>query len=230
MTSKPATRSRSSGDGPGPTSPETVLAEVRRRIIVGDYHPGQRLTEDALADEYRVSRIPVREALRVLASEGFVRVRAYYGTFVAELTAAEANDLLEVRAALEPLAARLAASRRTAEHLAQFRQIVTEGEAAARAERYDDVAALNGRFHELLGAASGNSTLRAFIAQLRDKIDWVYAVEVKRRAGDSWAEHLSIVDAVDRQDADGAERLVREHIDQAAAAYYRRGSAVDTPS
>jgi DNA-binding GntR family transcriptional regulator len=191
---------------------------------VGEYSPGQRLTEEGLAEEYRVSRIPVREALRVLASEGFVRVRPYYGTFVAELTAGEADDLLQVRAALEPLAAHLAAQRRTPEQLAELRDIVAQGATATEEHRYDDVAALNGRFHELLAVASGNSSLRGFVGQLRDKIDWVYSAEVRRRAEDSWDEHVEIVDAIDRRDADRAEKLVQLHIEKATAAYRRRES------
>lgn len=201
-----------------------MCAAVRRRIIVGYYQPGQRLTEEALAEEFRVSRIPVREALRVLATEGFVRVRPYYGTFVAELSAGDADDLLEVRGALEPLAARLAAQRRTPEQVAELRAIVAAGAGAMGKRRYDEVAALNGRFHELVGMASGNSQLRAIVTQLRDKIDWVYSVEVRRRARDSWGEHEEIVDAIDRRDGDGAERLVTEHIAHAVAAYRLRRS------
>jgi DNA-binding GntR family transcriptional regulator len=201
-----------------------VCAAVRRRIIVGQYSPGERLTEDALAEEYKVSRIPVREALRVLASEGFVRVRPYYGTFVAELSAGDADDLLEVRAALEPLAARLAAERRTPEQLAELRRIVAEGSEATKERRYDDVAVLNGRFHEVLGAASGNANLRGFIRELRDKIDWVYSADVRRRARDSWGEHIGIVDAIDRRDAATAARLVLEHIEKAATAHRRSGT------
>lgn len=224
MTPRAAARAGAGEAGPGPTSHETVCAAIRRRIIVGEYSPGERLTEDALADEYNVSRIPVREALRVLASEGFVRVRPYYGTFVAELSAGDAVDLLEVRAALEPLAARLAAERRTPEQLAELRQIVAEGNTATKERRYDDVAVLNGRFHELLGVASANANLRAFIRELRDKIDWVYFADVRRRARDSWGEHVEIVDAVDRRDGAAAERLVHAHIEKAAAAYQRRGA------
>ncbi|HEX3621241.1 MAG TPA: GntR family transcriptional regulator [Acidimicrobiales bacterium] len=201
-----------------------MCAAVRRRIIVGQYSPGERLTEDALAEEYKVSRIPVREALRVLASEGFVRVRPYYGTFVAELSAGDADDLLEVRAALEPLAARLAAERRTPEQLAELRRIVAEGSEATKERRYDDVAVLNGRFHEVLGAASGNANLRGFIRELRDKIDWVYSADVRRRARDSWGEHIGIVDAIDRRDAATAARLVLEHIEKAATAHRRSGT------
>ncbi len=224
MTSTNRSRKQPSAGGAGhrPTSLETVCAAVRHRIIAGDYRPGQRLTEDSLAEEHNVSRVPVREALRVLASEGFVRVQPYQGTFVAELSEGEANDLLEVRAALEPLAARLAAVRRTSDHLTELRQIIVEGARASEGRRFDEVGALNGRFHELLGVASANSSLADFIGQLRDKIDWVYSVEVKRRAQDSWREHVDIVDAVARRDADCAERLVHEHIDKATAAYRRR--------
>lgn len=211
-----------SEQGPGPRSPETVCAAVRRRIIVGYYQPGQRLTEEALAEEYRVSRIPVREALRVLATEGFVRVQPYYGTFVAELSAGDADDLLEVRGALEPLAARLAAERRTPEQVVALRAIVAAGAGAVASEQYEEVAALNGRFHELIGTASGNSQLRALVTQLRDKIDWVYSAEVRRRARDSWGEHEMIVDAIDRRDAAGAEQLVVEHIAHAVTAYRLR--------
>jgi DNA-binding GntR family transcriptional regulator len=198
------------------------VAAVRRSIIRGDYPPGQRLTEDALAEECGVSRVPVREALRVLAAEGFVRTQPYYGVFVAELSAAEANDLLEVRAVLEPLAGALAAQRRTADQLAKLSAIVRDGRRASREKRYDEVSALNGRFHEQLAVASGNSSLTLLISQLGDKIEWVYSVEVRRRAADSWAEHATIVRAVKDQDPTAAADAVRGHIQAAAAAYRRR--------
>jgi DNA-binding GntR family transcriptional regulator len=212
----------SPGGGAGPTSTETVVLAIRRRIIRGDYPPGQRLTEDALAEEYGVSRVPVRESLRILAAEGFIRTQPYYGVFVAELTPAQANDLLEVRGVLEPLAASLAAQRRTAAHLAELVAIVREGRLASRAKRYEDVSALNGRFHEQLAVASGNTSLAALISQLRDKIEWVYSVEVRRRAAASWAEHSTIVRAVKDADSEAAADAVRVHIRAATAAYRRR--------
>jgi DNA-binding GntR family transcriptional regulator len=198
------------------------VVAIRRRIIRGDYQPGQRLTEDALAEEYGVSRVPVREALRVLAGEGFIRTQPYYGVFVAELTSTEANDLLEVRGVLEPLAGALAAQRRTSAHVAELTAVVREGRRASREKRYDAVSALNGRFHELLAVASGNTSLTVLISQLRDKIEWVYSVEVRRRATDSWAEHAAIVRAIKDEDPVAAAEAVRAHIHAAAAAYRRR--------
>jgi DNA-binding GntR family transcriptional regulator len=204
-----------------------VSAQLRQRIIDGEYQPGERLTEESLADDFGVSRIPVREALRVLASEGFVRAQPYYGTFVAELTARQANDLLEVRGALEPLAARLAAQRCGAEDLAAMKQVLRQGQRAGKAGRYQDLSGLNGRFHELLAGASGNSSLAALISQLRDKIDWVYSMEVRRRARDSWREHAEIVEAIETGDPDRAASVVADHIREAAAAYRLRAEGHD---
>ena len=188
------------------------------RIIKGGYAPGQRLTEEELAAEYAVSRTSIREALRVLASLGFIVVKPYFGTFVAEMSTKEASDLFEVQGTLEPLAAGLAASRRTAAQLAELRAIVEQGRQAARRRRADDAAALHGRFHAALAAASGNDTLATLIVQLRDKIDWLYAARVRRPPGASWDEHAEMVEAIADGDPDRAVAAARSHIQHGADA------------
>jgi DNA-binding GntR family transcriptional regulator len=199
-----------------------LCAAIREDVVVGVFVPGQRLTEDSLAERFGVSRIPIREALRMLAAEGFVRMERYYGTFVAQLSAAEAADLLELRGVLEPLAAARAAERRTPQHLAELREIVREGRQAAFIGELGRLPALNTRFHALLAASSGNTSLNAIVAQLRHKIAWVYARELNRRADDSWTEHQLIVDALESGDTDLAHAVMVEHIRQADAAYRLR--------
>jgi DNA-binding GntR family transcriptional regulator len=194
------------------TPAEDVCARIRRCVISGEYAAGQRLTEEELARQHGVSRMSVREALRVLAAEGFIDVRPYFGTFVTELTSKQAGDLLEVQGALEPLAAGLAAGRRTAEHISELRAIVEEGRQAARAGRAEEASALHGRFHARLAAASGNDALSGLIVQLRDKIDWVYAARVRRPPGDSWEEHADMVDAIEKGDASLAVEAAQAHI------------------
>jgi DNA-binding GntR family transcriptional regulator len=203
-------------------SPRELCAAIREDVVVGVFAPGQRLTEDSLAERFGVSRIPIREALRMLATEGFVRIQPYYGTFVAQLSAAEAADLLEIRSVLEPLAAAWAAERHTTEHLAELREIVREGRQAAFVGELARLPALNTRFHALLAEASGNTSLNAIVAQLRYKIAWVYAVELNRRAVDSWTEHQLIVDALESGDTDLARAVMVEHIRYADAAYRLR--------
>ncbi|MGP4049256.1 GntR family transcriptional regulator [Streptomyces sp. 2A115] len=203
-------------------SPPQVCGAIRDDVIRGTFVPGQRLTEESLAERYGVSRIPVREALRTLEAEGFVLSRPYVGTFVAELTDDEAADLLEVRALLEPLGAARAALRRTPEQLGRLKELTSLGLEAVGDGRLDAVTRLNSRFHEVLADASGSATLSHLITQLSQKIAWVYAVELPRRAHDSWREHQQICAALEAGDPERARRVVADHIAQAASAYRRR--------
>ncbi|MFD6106531.1 GntR family transcriptional regulator, partial [Nocardia salmonicida] len=113
-------------------TPQQVCRAIRDDIIRGEFRSGQRLTEDTLAERYGVSRVPVREALRTLEAEGFAWSRPYAGTFVAELTEAEAADLLAIRALLEPMCAGRAAVRRTPEQLGRLKELTSLGQEAVR--------------------------------------------------------------------------------------------------
>lgn len=204
--------------------PASVTDAIRRGIVTGRYPPGARITEDRLAEEYGVSRVPVREALLALEAEGFVRIAPYAGSFVAELTDDEAEDLLEVRAVVEVLSARRAAERRTASQLEGMRLLLDEADRARRQRDFDELVELNGRFHLLVASASGNRSLLVLVNQLRTKIEWVYAADVRDRALASWREHAELVAAIDARDGDAAARLTDCHIRNARAAYHRRGT------
>lgn len=119
-----------------------VCTAIRDDIVSGVFEPGGRLTEEVLARRYGVSRVPVREALRTLQSEGFVTTRRHAGACVAEPTAQEAADLLELRMLLEPLAAARAARRRTDAHLKVLRGLVRLGQERARRGQGEDLRAL----------------------------------------------------------------------------------------
>lgn len=107
---------------------QSVCTAIRDDIVSGVFERGSRLTEELLARRYGVSRVPVREALRTLESEGFVVTRRHAGACVAEPTEREAADLLEVRMLLEPLGAARAAQRRTEAHLKVLRGLVRLGQ------------------------------------------------------------------------------------------------------
>ncbi|WP_218003311.1 GntR family transcriptional regulator [Nocardia concava] len=211
----------------GRMTPQQLCRAIREDIIRGAYAPGQRLTEDALAESYGVSRVPVREALRTLEAEGFASSRPYAGVFVAELTEEEAADLLEIRARLEPLCASRAAARRTPEQLGRLKELTALGQDAVRAGRLDELARLNSRFHEVLAEASGSTLLAQLIMQLSWKIAWVYSVELPRRAGDSWREHEEICAALEAGNPDRAAEVVSTHIAHAASAYRFRQRTED---
>ncbi|THA85193.1 GntR family transcriptional regulator [Streptomyces sp. A0592] len=206
-----------------------VCTAIRDDIVSGVFEPGGRLTEEVLARRYGVSRVPVREALRTLESEGFVTTRRHAGACVAEPTAQEAADLLELRMLLEPLAAARAARRRTDAHLKVLRGLVRLGQERARRGQGEDLRALGGWFHETLAQASGSPGLIALLTQMRHKVAWMFVVEAPVRPAESWAEHGAIVDAVARGDAERARTLAAVHADRAAAAHrLRQRSAVSS--
>lgn len=198
-------------------SAQVVCTAVRDDIVAGFFPPGSRLTEELLAQRYGVSRVPVREALRTLESEGFVRTRRHAGASVAEPTEQEAADLLELRGLLEPLGAARAARRRTEAHLKVLRGLVRLGQERAVQGQLSDLPSLSGWFHETLAQASGSPTLTALLTQLRHKIAWVYGDGSAGRAVEAWEEHAALVDAVARGDADRASRLAAVHVERTSA-------------
>ncbi|MGR3935028.1 GntR family transcriptional regulator [Streptomyces sp. BRA346] len=239
-------------------SAHAVCTAIRDDIISGTYPPGSRLTEELLARRYGVSRVPVREALRTLESEGFVTTRRHAGACVAQPSEKEAADLLDIRALLEPLGAARAAQRRTEGHLKVLRGLVRLGQERAQRGRLGELRSLGDWFHETLAQASGSPSLAGMLVQLRRKTAWVYASDPARqaaqvvqsmqpvqaapglpgatggadpsvRAVESWAEHGAIVDAVARGDADRARALAAAHTERSLAEYrLRNGSQVRT--
>ncbi|MEU9498532.1 GntR family transcriptional regulator [Streptomyces sp. NPDC048196] len=212
----------------GHISAHAVCTAIREDIVSGALAPGSRLIEEILAARYGVSRVPVREALRTLQSEGFVTTRHHAGACVAEPTEQEAADLLDIRALLEPLGAARAAARRTPAHLKVLRGLVRLGRERARHGSPADLRQLDGWFHETLAQAAGSPSLTALLTQLRRKIEWMYATEPTPRAGEAWDDHGAVLDAVARGDAERARALMAAHIERSLPVYrLRRLAAPD---
>jgi DNA-binding GntR family transcriptional regulator len=191
-----------------------VYTALRERILSGDLPRAAKLHQATLADELGVSRTPLREALRRLAAEGLVNFSPNRGARVSELDFGDMRHAWAARVALEPGAARLAAERRDLDAIAAMRDAIA---AQRRADGDRDRSfSANRTFHLALAAASGNPHLTRFAEML-----WVprigvpiYQAQAAEPAGPSaWAdEHEGIADAVERGDADAAERLTRAHI------------------
>jgi len=193
-----------------------VADEIRRAILDGRYEPGARLVEDRLARDFQVSRIPVREALRALATEGLVVVLPRRGAAVASLSSDVAREMVEVRAALEGLNARLAARRREPDLLEAIQDVLTKGNAAT-AGKLDQLNSLNAEFHDLLARAGRNSILGDLMRSLRDRTDMLFPRLNREQARKTWDEHAAILQAVIAGDADLAELLAERHVVSAAA-------------
>lgn len=214
-------------------SARTVCTAIREDIVGGVLPRGARLAEEQLARRYGVSRVPVREALRTLESEGFVVSRRHAGACVAQPGEREAADLLDIRALLEPLGAARAAQRRTEAHLKVMRGLVRLGRQRAGQGQQSDLRSLGDWFHETVAQATGSPGLTALLVQLRRKVTWLYPGEPAGPPAVVWQERAALVDAVARGDAERARALAAAHLERvrpaghpAARPAARRGGAV----
>jgi DNA-binding GntR family transcriptional regulator len=196
-----------------------VRDEVRRLVITGELAPGTRIVEDRLAERLGVSRNPVREALQALAGEGFVDLLPRRGAVVAQITAEEAEDLFDVRGALEPLAARLAARRADDEGVARLREVLSLARKATDESALDLLASYNTDFHSLVVELSGNDYLGLLVAPMARRVQWVFRTSAATRAPHSWTEHEELMRAIASGDEEYAEAVARSHVAAARASY-----------
>lgn len=188
---------------------------IKRAITEMDIysHPGEiRLDERQLSQDLGVSRTPIREALGYLEQEGFVRSVPRRGVFVVRKTKREILDMIMVWAAIESMAARLAASRAGPDDLRGLRALFVAFEHDP-SSRLDEYSQANVAFHKAIIRMSGCELMRELTDALFVHMRGVRAVAMGQdnRAQRSIVDHMNIVDALERGDADLAERLVREH-------------------
>ncbi|MCX7828826.1 MAG: GntR family transcriptional regulator [Thermanaerothrix sp.] len=197
------------------TSAEYVYSTLRREIITKQLTSGTRLPEVAIATRLKVSRTPVREALRRLASEGLVLIIPNSGARVAAPRRKEMEDAYVVREELECLAVRLACSNVTEKHLRRLEECVADEERAFVERNLEAYLEVNEAFHRIIADASGNRVLREYVENILARTnvyivfyDPFYIVESNPSVG----EHRLIIDALRARDAQGAVERMRSHI------------------
>jgi DNA-binding GntR family transcriptional regulator len=200
-----------------------LVHALEDEILGSRLKPGDRLDEQALAKRFSVSRTPVREALRHLASSGLIEIRRNQGATVRTLTTTELIEMFQVMAELEGLCARLCARRMTDSELAAMRSQNELCDARARAGDHDGFFEANNIFHDTIYAGSQNVYLHSEARKLRNRIN-VYRRHITfqpRRMTRTVAEHWKIVEAIEAGEAEAAHKFMREHVDLLA------GSATD---
>lgn len=196
---------------------ELVLEAIREAIISGILKPRERLMEIQLAEELGVSRTPIREALRKLELEGFIVMVPRKGAYVADMSFKDIADIFEIRAALEGLAAGLAAERVTDEEMEDMeRHLVEKADAIARND-IECLVQVDTRFHESIYRASRNERLWTIINNLREQIQRFRAMSLAYpgRSKQSLEEHRAIVEAIHARDTALARQVTQEHIENA---------------
>ena len=197
------------------TKNQSLVDNVRAKLISLAAFEGNPVTEARLAEEFNVSRTPIRDALKVLEREGLVERRQRRGVYLKELTAKEISDLYDARLAMEGFVARLVVSNATDEDIEFLAQAAADYEKAVKTQ--DAVAGRKAdlSFHSKLIDIAGNLVVKDIMDNFRImeqlftvQLSHVRAMSLKR----SPYSHSRIVEAIGSRDADRCEKLVTSHI------------------
>lgn len=191
---------------------EQAVKVLRDRIVRGELRAGERLKERILVEDLQVSRTVVREALRQLESERLIRIEPQVGPLVAELSADQARQLYEVRAALEATAARLAAANRTDAELRELQARLEEIE--TRLTPLDELLTAKRSFYAALIRASHNEIIGEQLDGVQARISQLRRVTLARadRGASMISELGAVVDAIAAQDGERAFAASVEHV------------------
>jgi DNA-binding GntR family transcriptional regulator len=196
---------------------EQIKDVILQRIVAGEYRPGARLVETRIAQELGVSQAPVREALRDLEQLGCIVHEPFRGCSVRAFSAEELLEAFPVRAALEALAARLAAEHITEDELLRLGELLERMRAAARRGDAHDQSQANASFHATIVRAARNATLarqwsflepysRTYLTVSQPGLDLLALSE----------RHVPILEALRARDAEAAAEAMHEHLMDAA--------------
>ncbi|MES2481819.1 MAG: GntR family transcriptional regulator [Pseudomonadota bacterium] len=190
---------------------EEVAELLRQRIFQRELEPGSWIDEVKLAQEYGISRTPLREALKVLAAEGLVTMKMRRGAYVTEVSEQDLDEVYHLLSLLESDAAGVVAERASAAELKELAGIHAELEAAV-ANR-DLFFRINERFHMRLLEIAGNRWRNQMVADLRKvmKLNRHNSLLKSGRIEESLKEHRAVMTALKRRDAAATVRCMREH-------------------
>ncbi|TMD31107.1 MAG: GntR family transcriptional regulator [Chloroflexi bacterium] len=192
---------------------DQVKEILLKRILDGEYSPGDRLVEMHIAQEFEISQAPVREALRELEALGFVESEPYRGTRVRAVTKSELTEIYPVRAALEEVAARAAAVHLAGNVEALEAELEAMLAAAEKGDLYEEVQH-DVEFHRLIVEASGNRVLQDMWRSLRIEARTLISVLKAHIGGYELAEmHRPVLEALAEGDAEKAGLLLRKHVE-----------------
>ena len=194
---------------------EVVCESLRDAIRRGILQPGERIMESQLAEELGVSRTPVREAIRKLELEGYVVMMPRRGTYVANMSIRDINEIFEIRTALESLSNGLAAEHITddeLEHLQRLLVIIGEN---IKSGNMDKIVDTDIEFHDLLYHAARNGRLVGIISNLRDQLTRFRTLSMSYpgRLEATLEEHKAIVEAIAAGDGKAARKAAEKHME-----------------
>ena len=195
---------------------DQAYAALKQMITEADIyaHPEEiRLDEKQLCEALGVSRTPIREAMTLLEQEGFLRTGPRRGIFIVRKTKKQIIEMIEMWAALESMAARLATANASDEEIAGLRRLFDEFRTEAPADHLEEYSDANIAFHQAIIRLSGSHLMGKTIDNLFIHVRAIRRMTIsqKDRAARSIIDHMRIIEALEKRDTELAERLVRQH-------------------
>jgi DNA-binding GntR family transcriptional regulator len=208
---------------------EKVADYLREHIVMDHFQPGQRLPERTLADQLKVSRTPMREALKTLAAEGLVVISPHRGAVVADVSPADIQEKAYVLSVLEQAAAELACVKATDDDIAELQALHFEMKAAFLRRDRQNYFRLNQEIHNRIVSLSGNASLVEIHGNLSRQL---YRVRyLSNQKNDKWsiamAEHEAIMAAMEARDVERIGRELRNHLGKTWVKYAHEESTQD---
>ena len=199
-----------------PSFKHKAYAALKNAIVAMDIYRSRddiRLDERKLAQDFGISRTPVREAMAQLESEGFVRLVPRRGIYVVRKTKREVIEMITAWAALESMAARLITQTASAQEIAGLRRMFATFERGADAAKLDEYSEVNIEFHQTIIRLSRNKVLIDMAENLFAHMRMIRRKTIgeKDRADRSIQDHMAIIEALEARSTDRAEELVRDH-------------------
>lgn len=193
---------------------DEVSNTIKERILKGEYHIGEKLKENQIAYELKVSRTPIREALKQLEKEGLIESIPNRGSFVLGLTKRDIEDIYAVRASVEVLAADWAVNRITEEELAGLREVFDLMEFYSEKENSDKVLELNKEFHQIIYHASGSRFLSQLLKSYQEYVEETRKATVycNKNLPVILEEHRTILKAICARNAQLARERLAAHL------------------
>jgi DNA-binding GntR family transcriptional regulator len=190
---------------------EEVAELLRQRIFSRELEPGSWIDELKIAEEYGISRTPLREALKVLAAEGLVTMKVRRGAYVTEVSDKDLADVYHLLALLESDAAGVVASRASEAELAELKVLHTELKAAVK--KRDEFFAINERFHMRILEIADNRWRQQMVTDLRKvmKLNRHNSLLKTGRLAESLAEHQAVMDALLARDPELTQARMQAH-------------------
>lgn len=200
--------------------PDWVAETLRLAIMQGYFEPGDKVNQVLIAEELNVSRTPVREALQILESEGFIEIRPHRGAFITQVTREDVRNVYQIRTLLETEAIRQAVSLIPDSVLAELAEYLSSAQRKIDVGDIAETYAVDVRFHNTITSFAENHLLQEMLEGLNNRIHRVRRF-IQVRPGpnlpDSFEEHLVILEAMRDRDAARSVELMRQHLEQSAA-------------